>query len=59
VQYLQEVTMRSVWPPRHCKDVAELALTIAMDLIHCNRRSRDSLYHTVDPREGLAAAWRS
>jgi hypothetical protein len=51
--------MRSVWLARHCKDMAELALTIAMDLVPSNRRSPDSSYYTVDPKEGLAAAWRS
>lgn len=59
MHYPQQVTMRSVWLVRHCKDSAELALSIAMGLIPCDMRSRDSSYHTVAPREGLAAAWRS
>jgi hypothetical protein len=39
--------------------MAELALTIAMNLIPSIRPSRDSSYHAVDPKEGLAVAWRS
>jgi len=51
--------MRSIWLPRHCNDVEEHALSIAVNLIPSNMPSRDSSYHTVDPKEGLAAAWRS
>ena len=58
MQYPQEVTMRSIWLPRHCKDVEEHALSIAVNLIPSNRPSRDSSYHIVDPKEGLAAACR-
>jgi hypothetical protein len=58
MHYPQQVTMRSVWLFRHCKDSAELALSIPMGLIPCDMRSRDSSYHTVALLEGLAAAWR-
>jgi len=59
MKYPQEVTMRSVWLPRHCRDVEEHALSIAVNLIPSNRPSRDPSYHAVDPKEGLPAAWRS
>jgi len=59
MHYPQQVTMRPVWLAMHCKDSAELALSIAMGLIPCDVRSCDSSYHTVALLEGLAVAWRS
>jgi hypothetical protein len=56
MQYPQQVTVRSAWLARHCEPLAELALTIAMNLMASNRSSCDSSYHTVDSMQGLAAA---